>query len=183
MVTASPGILPRLLHPAHLSGDPTRFPLPQHKGDGHVIIAQAFAAGRYLVAQDANMNRFKFCADHHPALRPLTNQQLASFTIDPAGSGLHWANLDLDIDPDGLHADATHHETPSSNPELDNHRLEALFRTVRTGSPWGIDRIASGNGTVSFDAGVPAVCLSVCSRHSVASWIRSMFRLAAPLFR
>ena len=91
----------------------------QHKGYGHVIIAQASVEGRYLVVQDANMNRFKFWADYHPALRPLTNQQLASFTIDPAGSGLHWADLDLDVDLDGLHADATHHETPSSNPELD----------------------------------------------------------------
>lgn len=95
----------------------------RHKGYGHVIIAQAFAEGRYLVVQDANMNRFKFCADHHPALRSLTNQQLASFTIDPAGSGLHWADLDLDVDLDGLHAGAAHHEAPSSNPELDNHRL------------------------------------------------------------
>ena len=36
---------------------------------------------------------------------------------------MHWADLDLDVDLDGLHADATHHETPSFNPELDNHRL------------------------------------------------------------
>ena len=94
----------------------------QHKGYGHVIIAQAAAEGRYLLVQDANRNRFQFCADHHPALRPLTDQQLASFTVDPAGSGLHWADLDLDVDLDGLHAGATHHETPSSNSELDNYR-------------------------------------------------------------
>ena len=94
----------------------------QHKGHGHVIIAQASAEGRYFFVQDANMNRFQFCADHYPVLRPLTNRQLASFTVDPAGSGLHWDDLDLDIDLDGLHADATHHETSSSNPELDNHR-------------------------------------------------------------
>ena len=95
----------------------------QRRGYGHVIIAQAFANRRHLFVQDANMNDFIFCADHHPALRSLTNQQLASFTIDPAGSGLHWADLDLDVDLDGLHAGAAHHETPSSNPELDNHRL------------------------------------------------------------
>ena len=96
----------------------------QYKGYRHRIIALAVVEGRYLVVQDANMNRFEFCADHHPA--SLTNQQLAGFTIDPAGSGLHWADLDLD----GLHADATRHETPSSNREIDEHRL-ATARALR----------------------------------------------------
>ena len=75
------------------------------------------------------MNGFTFCADDHPALRPLTNRQLASFRIDPAGSGLHWAGLDLDIDLDNLHADVAHNGIASFNREIDKHRL-AIARAL-----------------------------------------------------
>ncbi|QPN65016.1 DUF2442 domain-containing protein [Synechococcus sp. CBW1004] len=46
-------------------------------------------------------------ADEHPLLRELSSDQLAAFTIDSAGSGLHWPALDLDLDLDGLRARPT----------------------------------------------------------------------------
>ena len=76
----------------------------QRHGHGDAVIATAFAEGRVLVVQDANLAMHVIAADEHPILKELSTDQLASFTIDASGSGLHWRSLDLDLDLDGLHA-------------------------------------------------------------------------------
>lgn len=76
----------------------------QRHGHGDAVIATAFVEGRVLVVQDANLAMHVIAADKHPLLRELTTDQLAAFTIDAAGSGLHWRSLDLDLDLDGLRA-------------------------------------------------------------------------------
>jgi hypothetical protein len=79
----------------------------QRHGHGGAVIATAFVEGRVLVVQDANLAMHVIAADKHPLLRELTTDQLAAFTIDAAGSGLHWRALDLDLDLDGLRAHPT----------------------------------------------------------------------------
>lgn len=78
----------------------------QRHGHGDAVIASAFVDGRVLVVQDANLDMHVIAADDHPVLSALTTNQLSSFTIDPAGSGLHWRSLDLDLDLDGLRLDS-----------------------------------------------------------------------------
>lgn len=79
----------------------------QRHGHGDAVIATAFVEGRVLVVQDANLTMHVIAADEHPLLRELSSDQLAAFTIDSAGSGLHWGALDLDLDLDGLRARPT----------------------------------------------------------------------------
>lgn len=74
----------------------------QRHGDGAAVIAEAFAEGRVLVVRDANLEIHRIQVDQHPVLRHLSDQQLLSFRVDSAGSGLHWRELDLDLDLDGL---------------------------------------------------------------------------------
>lgn len=76
----------------------------RRSGDGASVIAEAYANGRVLAVRDANLDLHVFAADKHPILKGLSEEQLASFRIDAAGSGLHWPELDLDLDLDGLHA-------------------------------------------------------------------------------
>jgi hypothetical protein len=78
----------------------------QRHGHGDAVIASAFVDGRMLVVQDANLDMHVIAADDHPVLSTLTTDQLSSFSIDPAGSGLHWRSLDLDLDLDGLSQDS-----------------------------------------------------------------------------
>lgn len=78
----------------------------QRHGHGDAVIASAFVDDRKLILQDANLDMHVIAADDHPVLRALTTDQLSSFTIDPAGSGLHWRSLDLDLDLDGLSLDS-----------------------------------------------------------------------------
>jgi len=88
----------------------------QRHGHGDAVIASAFVDGRTLVVQDANLDMHVIAADKHPVLSALTTNQLSSFTIDPAGSGLHWRSLGLDLDLDGLRLD--------SKDEKTNYRLK-----------------------------------------------------------
>lgn len=83
----------------------------QRHGHGGAVIASAFVDGRMLVVQDANLDMHVIAADEHPVLSALTTNQLSSFTIDPAGSGLHWRSLDLDLDLDGLRLDSKDEKT------------------------------------------------------------------------
>ena len=76
----------------------------QRSDDGASVIAEAYANGRVLAVRDANLDLHVFAADRHPILKHLSEEKLASFRIDAAGSGLHWPELDLDLDLDGLHA-------------------------------------------------------------------------------
>lgn len=79
----------------------------QRHGHGDAVIATAFVEGRVLIVQDANLAMHVIAADDHPNLKDLSTEQLASFTIDSAGSGLHWRALDLDLDLDGIRAHPT----------------------------------------------------------------------------
>lgn len=88
----------------------------QRNGYGDAVIASAFADGRTLVVQDANLDIHIIAADDHPFLKALTTDQLSSFSIDPAGSGLHWRSLSLDLDLEGLRLD--------SNIERPDYRLK-----------------------------------------------------------
>ena len=91
----------------------------QGHGDGDAVIAAAFAEGRVLVVQNANLAIHTFNANNHPALKNLSDEQLAAFTVDAAGSGLHWSTLGLDLDLDGLHMRPTG--------ELEAHRSQRGF--------------------------------------------------------
>lgn len=91
----------------------------QRSNDGASVIAEAYANGRVLAVRDANLDLHVFAADRHPILKHLSEERLASFRIDAAGSGLHWPELDLDLDLDGLHARP---EEPSGLHRLQRYR-------------------------------------------------------------
>lgn len=101
--------------------------LAQHYGYGDAIIAQAFSIGRTLVVQDANLNYFSFHADKCSALRGLSDEQLASLEIDSMGSGLHWRNLDLDIDLEGLKLSASEELQTKAMAKSKDHRNQTAL--------------------------------------------------------
>jgi len=98
-----------------------------------------------LVVQDANLDMHVIAADDHPVLSTLTTDQLSSFTIDPAGSGLHWRSLDLDLDLDGLSLDSKDERADyrlkrgrvlrlwlEQHPEVMEKRNEELMNSLKT---------------------------------------------------